>query len=265
MDMTRRRTVFALALNVALAAVALATQAQPVSKVARVGWLAAPAAAGNADFVEGFRDGLRQLGYSEGRNVVIEFRFADGQIDRLPRLALELANLRVDAIVVVGSQAAVATKHVTATIPIVMVSVGDPLAAGLVATCRTPAQSAVVSTATATRDEVARVAHGGCTKGIPGGLPRRSQQPPVTDLPGEHPGSGSVARRYTVQFFPVAKPDDVEPQLTAMSRAGVQGFIVAPNPVPRTRRSNPRLRVEEPAARDVCRPGLRRRRWADVV
>jgi putative ABC transport system substrate-binding protein len=137
--MTRKIAAFVLiCLSVALVAASLPTQAQPVSKIARVGWLAAPAAAGNADFVEGFRDGLRRLGYNEGRNIVIEFRFADGQMDRLPGLALELANLRVDAIVVVGSQAAVAARGATATIPIVMVSVGDPAAIGLVASLAKP-------------------------------------------------------------------------------------------------------------------------------
>jgi hypothetical protein len=81
--MTRKLAVFVLiCLSVALVAASLPTQAQPASKIARVGRLAAPAAAGNADFVEGFREGLRHLGYNEGRNIVIEFRFADGQMDR---------------------------------------------------------------------------------------------------------------------------------------------------------------------------------------
>jgi putative ABC transport system substrate-binding protein len=235
--MTRKILAFFLiCLSVALVAVSFPTQAQPASKIARVGWLAAPAAAGHADFVKGFRDGLRQLGYNEGKNIVIEFRFADGQMDRLPSLALELANLRVDAIVVVGSQAAVAARGATATIPIVMVSVGDPAAIGLVASLAKPGGN-VTGLSTAHSDLATK-----WLELLLEVVPKASlfgylddPNSPVSPNFLRNIQAVGRTRGVSVQFFPVTKPDDVESQLTAMSRAGVQGFIVAPNPVPRTR------------------------------
>ena len=116
----------------------LAADAQQAGKVPRIGWLGLPGQAGNADIIGGFREGLRQLGYTEGKNITIEYRFADGRAERLSNLAVELVGLHVDAIVVTGSQAATAAKHATATIPIVMVSVGDPVAIGLIASLAKP-------------------------------------------------------------------------------------------------------------------------------
>src|SRR5215470_20196839 len=83
--------------------------------------------------VEAFRDGLRALGYIERQNILIEYRSADGKFDRLPDLATELVRLRVDVIVAVVTRASLAAKNATTTIPIVMLNVGDPVGAGLVA------------------------------------------------------------------------------------------------------------------------------------
>src|SRR5262249_22659365 len=77
-----------------------------------------------------FQRGLRELGYVEGRNIIIEYRFADGKFDRLSALAAELVQLDVDVIVSVVTQASLAAKNATRTIPIVFVSVGDPVGAG---------------------------------------------------------------------------------------------------------------------------------------
>jgi putative tryptophan/tyrosine transport system substrate-binding protein len=85
-----------------------------------------------------FQRGLRELGYVEGRNIVIEYRFADGKFDRLGALAAELVQLNVDVIVSVVTQASLAAKNATGTIPIIIVSVGDPVGAGLVASLARP-------------------------------------------------------------------------------------------------------------------------------
>jgi putative ABC transport system substrate-binding protein len=130
--------VVILSLSVVLVAVSFAARAQTMSKMPRIGWLGAPNAAGNADQIQGFRGGLRALGYAEGKDIFVEYRFADGRVERLPSLALELVHLNVDAIVVTGSQAATAAKQATGTIPIVMVGVGDPVAIGLVASLAKP-------------------------------------------------------------------------------------------------------------------------------
>jgi putative ABC transport system substrate-binding protein len=117
-----------VALVAALLAAPLAVEAQPTGRIPRVGFLAATA---RGEFVEAFRQGLRELGYVEGQNVVVEYRFAEGQLDVVPRLAAELAALEVDVIVVPGGVAGNAARRASRTIPIVMVS-GDPLITGLV-------------------------------------------------------------------------------------------------------------------------------------
>jgi ABC-type uncharacterized transport system substrate-binding protein len=105
----------------------LAADAQQAANVARIGFLGATSASGWASRVEAFRLGLRELGYVEGKNIIIEFRWADEHYDRLPSLAAELLRLKVDLVVTYGTPASLAAKHATATIPIVMVHSGMPL------------------------------------------------------------------------------------------------------------------------------------------
>ena len=92
----------------------------------------------SADYVEGFFAGLRELGYIDGRNIRIESRWADGKLDQLPKLAAELAHLNVNVLVTSVTEATLQAKKATATIPIVMMAVGDPVAAGLVASLARP-------------------------------------------------------------------------------------------------------------------------------
>ena len=101
-------------------------------KIFRIGVLDVLGAASNGANLSAFRQGLRELGYVEGQNVVIEYRSADGRPERFPDLATELVRLKVDVIVTRGTSAALGAKHVTDTIPIVMASSGDPVFAGLV-------------------------------------------------------------------------------------------------------------------------------------
>ena len=124
---------------VLLAAISIAA-AQPAQKVPRIGVLAplSPPPAPSAD-IEGFRQGLRELGYVEGQTIIVEYRWAEGRYDRWPELAGEMARLGVDVIVVAGTGPAVATKQVTSRIPIVMATAGaDPVGARLVASLARP-------------------------------------------------------------------------------------------------------------------------------
>lgn len=118
-----------------LFAMPLAARAQPEGKVHRIGLLSLTS---QSSAMEAFREGLRTLGYIEGRNIVIEHRSADGRHERLPDLAAELVRLHVDVIVAVVTQASLAAKNATKTIPIVMVAVGDPVGAGLVSSLSRP-------------------------------------------------------------------------------------------------------------------------------
>jgi putative ABC transport system substrate-binding protein len=126
------------ALGVLFLAVCFPVQAQQPAKVWKIGVLVSATRALNASREDNLWQGLRQLGYVEGKNVVMEYRYADGQLDRLPQLAAELVGLKVDLIIVSGTRAAVAAKQATSTIPIVLAGVGDPVQAGLVSSLSHP-------------------------------------------------------------------------------------------------------------------------------
>jgi putative ABC transport system substrate-binding protein len=115
-----------------------AAEAQQPGKVYRVGFLGNSTAALEGNLVEPFREGLRDLGYIEGRNILIEYRWADGKYERFPALIAELAALKVDVIVTAGTPAALAVKKTTPSIPLVMAAVGDPIGVGLVASLARP-------------------------------------------------------------------------------------------------------------------------------
>ena len=136
--MNRRETIIAF---VALGASPLAAEAQQAAKVARIGWLATNRAA-SPHLHEAFRQGLRDLGYVEGRNVVIETRNAEGKFERLPALAAELATLKVDVIVAPTTPAAVAAQQATRTLPIVFAGAADPVTSGLVTSLALPGGNA---------------------------------------------------------------------------------------------------------------------------
>jgi putative ABC transport system substrate-binding protein len=124
---------------VSLLAAPLATEAQQAGKVARIGMLRQGSPPD--PFVEAFKLGLRELGYVEGRNISIEYRWAEGRDERLPGLAVELVRLEVD-VIVAASQAAVAAKQATTAIPIVMPLITDPVRLGLVTSLPRPSGNA---------------------------------------------------------------------------------------------------------------------------
>jgi putative ABC transport system substrate-binding protein len=109
--------------------------AQTAAKTPRIGFLSPSA---TSPLSEGFREGLRDLGYVEGQNVLIVYRWAEGRFDRLPDLAAELVRENVEVIVAQVTQASLAARNATRTIPIVMMSVGDPVGAGLVGSLSRP-------------------------------------------------------------------------------------------------------------------------------
>jgi putative ABC transport system substrate-binding protein len=112
--------------------------AQPARKVYRVGYLGSGSAAGDPRTREALRDGLRELGWVEGQNVVIVWRFAEGRPDRLPDLAAELVRLKVDVIAAGPTPPVVAARNATGTIPIVGMSLTDPVGLGLVTSLARP-------------------------------------------------------------------------------------------------------------------------------
>jgi len=113
-------------------------KAQQPKTTARIGFLGATSSSVEAARIEAFRDGLRELGYVEGKNTVIEWRWAEGKLERLPMLATELVRLNVDVIVAGGSTSTGAAKKATNKIPIVTAQVNDPVGSGLVASLARP-------------------------------------------------------------------------------------------------------------------------------
>jgi putative ABC transport system substrate-binding protein len=132
------RRAFVASVTGGLLSAPLAAGAQPAGKVHRIGFLGNSTAALEANLVQPFRDGLRELGYVEGRDVAIEYRWAEGQYERFPALIAELIALKVEVLVTAGTPAALAVKRATTTIPLVMVAVGDPVGTGLVKSLARP-------------------------------------------------------------------------------------------------------------------------------
>ena len=128
------RRVFLSAVTGGLLAAPLAAEAQQPGKVYRIGYLSTS----SDSPVEAFRDGLRELGWVEGRDIVIDYRLAEGRPDRLPDLAAELVRLKVDVMVGGGTLVAVAAKNATGAVPIVVIGAGDPVALGLIESLARP-------------------------------------------------------------------------------------------------------------------------------
>jgi putative ABC transport system substrate-binding protein len=134
--MNRRDTVLAL---IAFGVAPRAGQAQQQGKIPRIGFLHPAVPQNNSSpFLEAFRQGLRELGYVEGKNIQLEVRWGEGKLDRLPGLAAELVRLKVDVIVAASSPSVLAAKQATQTIPIVMPFSSDPVGDGLVASLARP-------------------------------------------------------------------------------------------------------------------------------
>jgi len=130
------RRVFIGTVAGGLLAAPLVAEGQQAGKVYRIGYLSTRSS--TADTLEAFRQGLREYGWIEGRNIVFDYGFAEGRFERLPELAAELVRLKVDIIVAVPTPAAAAAKNATATIPIIGISLIDPVGIGLISSLARP-------------------------------------------------------------------------------------------------------------------------------
>ena len=127
------KKIFSLALSAMLLALSFPAEAQQPKKVPRIGYLSAGSASSQSSRVEAFRQGLREFGYAEGKNIIIEYRYAEGKPERLKELAAELVRLKVDIIISGGPAVTRSAKEATVTIPIVMGFDNDPVGVGFVA------------------------------------------------------------------------------------------------------------------------------------
>jgi len=133
-----KRKLGSFALCALLPALCTSAEAQQSAKIPRIGYLVGASLSGTSARIEAFRQGLRELGYVEGKNIVIEYRYAEGKLDRLPALVAELVRLKVDVIVANGPPSTRAAKEATVTIPIVMAQDSDPVGSGFVASLARP-------------------------------------------------------------------------------------------------------------------------------
>ena len=226
------RRSFIATLAVGLLAAPLAVEAQPAAKVARIGYLATNLAAG-PDPREAFRQGLRDLGYVEGRNLVIEDRSADGKLERFPALAAELVALKVDVIVASGTLAALAAKQSTRTLPIVFSPAADPVGSGLVTSLERPGGnvtglSVVAPELVGKRLELLREAVPGVTRVAvlwqSGGFGERTEKDMLK-------GAEVAARALGVRllFIEGRDPADFDRAFSDMTRARAGALTVLPS------------------------------------
>jgi len=223
------RRAFVGTLAGGLLASRLAAEAQKPAKVARIGWLADNPAA-TPHLVEAFRQGLRDLGYVEGRSVVIEYRAAEGKLDRFPGLAAELVAVNVDVIVAANNVAARAAKQTTRTLPIVFTSVGDPVTSGLVTSLARPGGN-VTGLSNLTPELVGKCLEQ-LTQAVPGvsrvavlwqpgGLPERMEKIVLKEA--------EVAARtlgVQLQIVEARGPEDFDRAFSDMTRASAGGLAV---------------------------------------
>ena len=220
-------------LALSLLAAPLAAEAQQAAKVARIGYLS-PNLATGPHLREAFRQGLRDLGYVEGRNLVIEYRDAEGKVERLPALAAELVALKVDVIVAPGPPHALAAKRATRTIPIVFASAADPVGSGLVTSLARPGGN--VTGLSVLSPELVGKRLDLLTQAVPG-----VGQVAVLWLPGvygertekEMLTGGEVAARglgVRLQFVEATRdPADLDRAFSDMTRARAGALIVLPS------------------------------------
>ena len=133
-----RKKVFRLALCALLLALSFPARAQQPARIHRIGFLSPSSGSVLSARDEAFRQRLRELGYVEGKNILIEYRYAEGKRERVPDLAAELVRLKVDVIVTAGPRATLAAKKASATIPIVFAAANDPVGTGLVSSLARP-------------------------------------------------------------------------------------------------------------------------------
>src|SRR5262245_14506589 len=228
----RRRKFLRLVAGVAAASPFSVQAQQPPSKIARVGVLLAGSPSSFSLRARAFQDGLRELGYAEGRTVAIEWRWGEDRAERLPELAAELVGLRVDVLVTGGTPAAKALKAATASIPIVMAIIGDPVAAGLVESLARPGGNAtgfsiVAPDLSGKRLELLKEI-------VPEVSPvavMLNTKNPQSQFELKEMQTAAQAMGLELHPFPISPKDTLEETFAAMKQASVRALIILTDPI----------------------------------
>ena len=222
-----------LAIGVTFAMCAAVARAQqPAKKIPRIGFLSLTTATVQKDSVEAFREALRKLGYIDGQNINIEYRYADNKPERMRGLATELVHLNVDVIVTTGSSATRPAKDATTTIPIVMMSDNDPVGSGIVTSLARPGGN-ITGLTNITRDLRAKRLE--LLKEI---IPKLSRVAVLRDLTNVTEGIGvdeiePTARVFKLQTqrFELAKVEDFDSQFQAIIKWRPGGLMIVGGPL----------------------------------
>jgi putative ABC transport system substrate-binding protein len=227
----RKAALLPILVVVSVLAVGVIAEAQP-TKIPRIGYLTGNSPSTNAARIEAFRQGLRELGYVEGKNIIIEWRYAEGKADRLPALAAELVRVKVEVIVTTGPGPTRAAKEATTTIPIVMAQDPDPVGNGFVASLARPGGN-ITGLATLapeisgkqlellkeTVSRLSRVAVLGTST-----RPGNAQNLKETEL-----AAGAFGAK--LQYLDVLIPKDLETAFRAASKGRADGVLVLQTPL----------------------------------
>jgi putative ABC transport system substrate-binding protein len=212
--------------------------AQPPTKIPRIGYLIVASPSTSRAATEAFRQGLRDLGYVEGKNIVIEYRYAEGKLDRLPALAAELVRLKVDVMVSGGPQTTRSAKQATSTIPIVMAADSDPVGNGFVASLARPGGN-VTGLATLTPE-----ISGKRLELLKETVPRLSRlavlgtsSEPGNALSLRETELAAAALGVQIQYLEVADPKEVGAAFEAVSKGRADAILVLPGTVMNQRRT----------------------------
>jgi putative ABC transport system substrate-binding protein len=226
------KKVYRIALCTMLFALSLSAEAQQPTKIPRIAFLIASSLSAQSARIEAFRQGLRELGYVEGKNIVIEYPSAEEKPDHLPALVAELVRLKVDVIVTAGATSTRAAKEATSTIPIVMTNDGDPVASGFIASLARPGGNITGLSTLApeisgkqlellkeTISKLSRVA-------VFGTSTRAGNAQALKEVELAAKGFG-----VKLQYLDVLGPKDIETAFRAASKGRAQAVLVMTSPV----------------------------------
>jgi putative tryptophan/tyrosine transport system substrate-binding protein len=239
-----KKKITALALCAMLFALCFPAQAQQPTKIPRIGFLTASSLSAVSGRIEAFRQVLRELGYTEGKTIVIEYRYAEGKLDRLPALVAELVRLKVDIIVSGGPQVTHAAKEATGTIPIVMGFDYDPVGNGLIASLARPGGNITGLSTLAPeisgkqlellKEIVPRLSHVAVLQTVP-----RAQVLKEMEL-----AAGALGVK--LQYLDVRGPKDIETAFREARKARADAVVVLASPI----LESARAQVADFAAKD---------------
>jgi putative ABC transport system substrate-binding protein len=233
-----RRAASAAALAFAIVAAPSVAYTQPPPKIPRIGYLGPASPAEGAFLLQSFRQGLRELGYVEGQNIFVDYRWTDGRPDRGTALAAELVQLKVDLIVTYHNQTVGALQRATRTIPIVVAGMSDPVQNGFVASLARPGGN--ITGFSSLAEDLNRKRMELLTEAVP--KTSRIAVLAVSQTPSHHRfwlemQGAAGALKLTLQRQEVAGPNDIEPAFARLVEDRAQGLIVLPSALTNDRRT----------------------------